>query len=322
MNSAHQSHRSGDLGVRGGSKACASALGPPGTQASRLLGLLLAAALTLAALPGAASAQYQDGGYDCNGGINSVGSMRAYPPEMSTTDLAAVRDDPNAWQYIAWLPQVWRYTEAGWSAAAQPPTWGWNFTFGYSSGVYGNWRRFDNGSEGDIWDFNINVPGWYTVVNSAYWYATRNVPAAFRRYLSHDARAPGVYYCGLGVSAASTTASSPPPPPVIDELPAPPPPPMPTVIPKFDLRITLTDVRGYVREMIRDNTDGRLTHLHGLCSRLSRSTFSCHLSWRIRRHAFVGRARFWHFQKGDTLYWTYLFKGKRTSRCCTLRLRW
>jgi hypothetical protein len=53
--------------------------------------------------------------------------------------------------YIAWLPQLWTYSASGWQLQAQAPTWVWNFTFGYSSGVYGNWQRLDNGGDGDIW---------------------------------------------------------------------------------------------------------------------------------------------------------------------------
>lgn len=99
----------------------------------------------------------------------------------------------------------------------------------------------------------------------------------------------------------------------------------PTVT-KYDLTMTFADARSYIRPMIRGKTNGRITKLRSRCARSSYRSIRCRLSWRIKRVAFSGTARFFHFQKGNTVYWNYVFSGKRLKadcrRGCVRHLHW
>ena len=93
-----------------------------------------------------------------------------------------------------------------------------------------------------------------------------------------------------------------------------------------DLSMTRSEVRGYIRSMIRANTTGRIKRLKARCSRSSYRSYNCRLRWRIRRRGFSGKASFWHYEQNAEAYWTYAFTGKRRtlgcSRCRTKRLKW
>jgi hypothetical protein len=93
-----------------------------------------------------------------------------------------------------------------------------------------------------------------------------------------------------------------------------------------DLRMTLGQVRKYVRTMIRDRTDGRVRKLALSCTRTSDRSFRCRLSWRIGRRAYKGRAELWHYEQAGQPYWTYVFQGKRRKAGCAgcrvSRLKW
>jgi Trypsin len=93
---------------------------------------------------------------------------------------------------------------------------------------------------------------------------------------------------------------------------------------QLDLTMTITEVRRYIRTMIRDNTSGRIRGLRGSCSRTDERGFRCRLGWRIRRHRFNGQGAFWHYQGNGTAYWTYTFSGKRRAcgGCRATRLMW
>ena len=92
-----------------------------------------------------------------------------------------------------------------------------------------------------------------------------------------------------------------------------------------DLSLTRAEVAGYIREMIDDNTRGRVRRLRSGCRRTSYRSMRCRLSWRIRRSRYRGRATIWHYLKGGEVYWTYEFRGtRRKAGCssCFRRLRW
>lgn len=90
-----------------------------------------------------------------------------------------------------------------------------------------------------------------------------------------------------------------------------------------DLSMSRTEVRRYIRGMIGDETKRRPRRLRRRCRRLSGSSFRCRLRFRIRKRGrtfgYRGTARFWHFAEGDTVYWTYVFKGRRRNLTCARR---
>jgi hypothetical protein len=96
--------------------------------------------------------------------------------------------------------------------------------------------------------------------------------------------------------------------------------------PVVDLRMTLGQVRKYVRTMIRDRTDGRVRKLALSCTRTSDRSLRCRLSWRIGRRAYKGRAELWHYEQAGQPYWTYVFQGTRRkvgcAGCRVSRLKW
>jgi hypothetical protein len=85
-----------------------------------------------------------------------------------------------------------------------------------------------------------------------------------------------------------------------------------------------SELPGYIRYLIRANTNGRIKGLSKRCTRTSYRSFTCRLRWRIRRHRFSGTASIWAFEQDGQAVWTYVFKGKRrtpgTGR--SKRLKW
>lgn len=103
-------------------------------------------------------------------------------------------------------------------------------------------------------------------------------------------------------------------------------PPPPVAPAALDLSMSRSQAVGYVKSMIRDNTNGRVTRLKRGCARTSDRGFACRLSWRIGRRAYSGRAHFWHYEENGEPYWTYVFTGQRRtagcSGCGSTRLKW
>ena len=96
--------------------------------------------------------------------------------------------------------------------------------------------------------------------------------------------------------------------------------------PQVNLSMSRSEVRGYVRYLIRANTNGRIRALHRRCSRITSNSFTCRLGWRIKRHRYTGSASIWTYAEGSQAYWTYVFTGKRKrvgcGHCRTKRLKW
>lgn len=96
----------------------------------------------------------------------------------------------------------------------------------------------------------------------------------------------------------------------------------PAPAPALNLRITRAQVGRYVRTMVRERTQGAVRRLSQRCSRVSPTTFSCRLGWRIGRRAFAGKGTFWHFGKNGRVRQAHVFRGKRrTIGCRTCRVR-
>ena len=93
-----------------------------------------------------------------------------------------------------------------------------------------------------------------------------------------------------------------------------------------NLRVARSELRGYIRELIRDNTNGRVKKRSASCRRTSFRSFNCKLSWRIGRRSFKGIAAIWAYAEDGKAYWTYTFKGKRRivgcRRCGAKPLQW
>jgi trypsin len=93
----------------------------------------------------------------------------------------------------------------------------------------------------------------------------------------------------------------------------------------LDLSITRAEVRGYIRTMIRDNTNGRIRRLKSRCSLATYRSMRCGLRWRIGRRAYKAKGEFWHYEEEGEAYWTYVFRGtRRTIGCrgCVRRWTW
>ena len=71
-------------------------------------------------------------------------------------------------------------------------------------------------------------------------------------------------------------------------------------------------LRGYIKTLIRDHTNGKIHRLRRSCSRVSSSSFSCRLRFRVKRHRYKGVAAIWMYAENGKPYWTYVFTGKRT----------
>jgi hypothetical protein len=71
-------------------------------------------------------------------------------------------------------------------------------------------------------------------------------------------------------------------------------------------------LRGYVKSLIRDHTNGKIRKLRRSCSRVSSSSFSCRLRFRVKRQRYRGVAAIWVYAQDGKTYWTYAFTGKRT----------
>jgi trypsin len=82
---------------------------------------------------------------------------------------------------------------------------------------------------------------------------------------------------------------------------------------EVDLSMARSDLRGYVRYLIRQNTNGKVRGLSKRCARTTYRSFNCRLQWRIRRHRYSGNASIWTFAENNEAYWTYVFKGKRRT---------
>lgn len=94
-----------------------------------------------------------------------------------------------------------------------------------------------------------------------------------------------------------------------------------------DLTMYRSDLPGYLRFMIRKETNGRIRGLRKTCTRTSYRSFRCAVSWRIGAFKYSGRARLLHFREGQDVYWGYVFVGKRTKtehcfRRCSRTLSW
>ena len=129
-----------------------------------------------------------------------------------------------------------------------------------------------------------------------------------------------------------SVGSSPLPPP------APPPPPVSpttpsTTPPRSNARgaqpsttIHTSQVPRFIRLMLRQKTNGRVTGLRRRCERFSANDVRCTLRWRIGRFVFSGRARFVLFVKHGEQDWYYTFKGTRKKAGCescrVKRLSW
>ena len=79
----------------------------------------------------------------------------------------------------------------------------------------------------------------------------------------------------------------------------------------LDLTMSRSEAVGYVRSMIRTNTNGSIKRLKRNCSRRSESSYRCQISWRIGRRSYSGTATFRHSEANGEAYWAYTFKGKR-----------
>jgi hypothetical protein len=92
----------------------------------------------------------------------------------------------------------------------------------------------------------------------------------------------------------------------------------------LDLSMSRREVRGYIRAMIHENTNGKIRRLRARCHRLSYRSMRCRLRWRIKRRVYSGKARFWHYAQNGEPYWTYSFNGKRrrNGHSRYKRLRW
>jgi polysaccharide biosynthesis protein PslG len=122
----------------------------------------------------------------------------------------------------------------------------------------------------------------------------------------------------LSWSVGSTPVLSPaPPPPLV-------PPANPSAIsPPSDPRgaqprttLQKSQVPRFIRLMLRQKTNGRVTGLTRRCQRFAANDVRCTLRWRIGRYVFSGRARFVVFLKNDTRDWRYTFKGTRKKAGC------
>jgi hypothetical protein len=85
-------------------------------------------------------------------------------------------------------------------------------------------------------------------------------------------------------------------------------------------------IRGYLRYMIRKETNGRVRKLGRSCSGIGSPRVACYATWRIGRHRYAGTARLVHSIDGAEQYWYYTFKGTKKKlgcrRCHAKRLRW
>ena len=91
-----------------------------------------------------------------------------------------------------------------------------------------------------------------------------------------------------------------------------------------DLSMARSELRGYVRYLIRANTSGKIRKLHRSCRRVTYNSFSCRLNFRVKRNRYKGTAAIWTYAEGGQAYWTYTFGGTRrkigSSR--TRHVRW
>jgi trypsin len=95
---------------------------------------------------------------------------------------------------------------------------------------------------------------------------------------------------------------------------------------QLDLSMARSELRGYIRSMIRGHTSGRISGLRRSCTRTSYRSFSCDSRWRVRRYRFKGTAAIWAYADDGVVYWTYAFRGTShksgCSQCRVKRLKW
>lgn len=153
-----------------------------------------------------------------------------------------------------------------------------------------------------------------SVTNAAKDLVGNAMGAGFGAYFTTDARAPTVDRVEPADGATGVPVTTNPPPP-----PSPPP---------LDLTMTRSDIRSYIRGMIRRRTNGRVRKLRSRCRRLSYRSVRCRLGWRIGRYRYAGTARLWHSTSSGRVRWHYRFKGQRRkigcrrSRRCVRRAVW
>jgi hypothetical protein len=90
--------------------------------------------------------------------------------------------------------------------------------------------------------------------------------------------------------------------------------------------IHTSQIRRFIRILLRQKTNGRVTRLRRRCERFAANEVRCTLRWRIGRFLFSGRARFVQFVKNGERDWYVTFKGTRKKAGCescrVKRLSW
>jgi hypothetical protein len=92
-----------------------------------------------------------------------------------------------------------------------------------------------------------------------------------------------------------------------------------TPVEPLDLTMTRSQALGYVRNMIRGETNGSIKRLKRSCKVRTYSSYRCRVSFKIGRRSYSGTAVLRHYEEDNEAYWTYSFKGKRRQPGGTTR---